>query len=64
MGLKFAVLQNIECENRQQRRRFEETLHAWIYQDQDRATWGILELAITNANRAELGYGPLPMSKI
>ena len=25
-------------------------------QDGDKATWGVLELAITNANRADLSY--------
>jgi len=42
-------------EDNQQKNRFQETLHAWIEQDQDNATWCILELAITNANRAVLG---------
>ena len=64
LGLKSYLLDNIEEENHLQRKRFEKTLEAWIKQDQDNATWGVLELAITNANRAMLGHERLTKSMI
>ena len=64
LGLSYAVIENIAHDHPRQRRQFEETLHAWMKQDRDSATWGILELAITNANRAELSLGRLSKSKI
>ena len=64
LGLKSFLLNNIEEENHLQRQRFEKTLDAWIKQDQDNATWSVLELAITNANRAVLGLKRLTKSMI
>ena len=34
-------------------------LNSWVKMDQDKATWGTLELALSNANRVELGLDPL-----
>jgi len=59
LGLEISVLDNIEADCPQQRKRLEKILDAWLKLDQDNATWGALELAITNANRAELGLEPL-----
>ena len=41
----------------------QKTLDAWMEQCQDEATYGALELAITNANRVKLGLKKLPESK-
>ena len=55
LGLKSSVLDIIDADNpNDQKKRLSKTLDAWIKQDQDKATWGVLELAITNANRAQL----------
>ena len=60
MGLQSSVLDIIEADYpHDQRKRLSKTLDAWIKQDQDKATWGVLELAITNANRVELALSPL-----
>ena len=59
LRLENSVLDIIEVEHTQQRKRLEKTLDAWLKQNQDKATWGVLELAITNANRAELALQPL-----
>ena len=63
LGLEAPVLNNIEADYRHQRKRFDKTLSAWMDLYQDKATWGVLELAITNANRADLGIKPLSESK-
>jgi len=61
LGLQSSVLDIIEADYpHDQRKRLSKTLDAWIKQDQDKATWGVLELAITNANRVELALSPLP----
>jgi len=62
LGLQASVLGNIEDDYSRQRKRFEKTLHAWMGQYGDNATWGVLELAITNANRVDLGLKPLSES--
>jgi len=58
--LKSFVLDNIEDDYpRRLRERFEKMLNSWVKMDQDKATWGTLELALSNANRVELGLEPL-----
>jgi len=59
LGLKESLLDSIEHDHKAQRKCFDITLKMWLQKDQDKATWGVLELAITNANRAELSYGKL-----
>ena len=59
LGLRSKVIDNIERDYTEQRRRFEMTLEKWQMQDGGKATWGALELAITNANRADLSYNRL-----
>ena len=63
LGLKVAVLNSIEEDHHGRRKHFQKTLDAWMRQCQDEATYGALELAITNANRVELGLKKLPESK-
>ena len=63
LGLAGSVLDNIEQDHSTLRKRFEETLKMWLRKDQGKATWGALELAITNANRAELSYPKLLICK-
>ena len=62
LGLQASVLNNIEDDYSRIRKRFEKTLDAWMGQYGDNATWGTLELAITNANRVDLGLKPLSES--
>ena len=64
LGLERYLLDNIDEDYQRQRQKFEGTLDAWIDKDQDNATWGVLELAITNANRAKLALGRLLESMI
>ena len=59
LGLEKCILDNIEADHPLQRECLEKTLDAWLKQDQDKATWGVLELAITNANRVKLALEPL-----
>lgn len=59
MGLESCVLDNIAADHSPVQKCLEKTLDAWLKQDQDKATWGVLELAITNANRVKLGLEPL-----
>ena len=56
LGLRPKVIDNIGQDCMEQRRRFEMILEKWQMQEGDKATWGVLELAITNANRADLSY--------
>ena len=63
LGLTQGVLDSIEHDHGALRKRFEETLKMWLRKDQDKATWGVLELAITNANRAELSFPKLLQCK-
>ena len=51
LGLGASVLTIIEADVSEQRDRFRKTLEDWLRLDQQRATWGVLELAITNVNR-------------
>ena len=63
LGLKQEVLNLIEAENRSQFREcLRQTLDRWL-QLNPNATWSTLELAITNANRAENNLDPLDTSK-
>jgi len=39
-------------------------LDKWLRLDGDKATWGVLELAITNANHEDLGLPAILASKI
>jgi len=59
LGLLNCVLDNIEADSTKQRDRFEKTLNCWLMQAGEDATWGVLELAITNANREFLGLPSL-----
>ena len=64
LGLSDSVLDNVEADHHEQRKRFEVTLSKWMKLDNNSATWGILELAVTNANREELSLGVLSECKI
>jgi len=64
LGLDTSVLDNIEADHHIQRKCFEVTLTKWMNLDRNNATWRVLELAITNANRADLSLEPLTESKI
>ena len=63
LGLKSALLNMIEADHHQHRKCFSKMLEKWLQMD-PRATWSTLELAITNANRQNLGYDSLERSKI
>ena len=63
LGLDASVLEAIESEYSKQRKRFEEVLNKWLHLDGDKATWGVLEHAMSDANRAEFSLGSLPTSK-
>lgn len=58
LELMPSVLDQIEHDNQSQRDCFRVTLQKWLQLD-NKATWGRLELAITNANRLSLGYESL-----
>ena len=62
LGLQSSVLDQVAADCHAQRERFRVTLDRWL-QVNVRVTWGDLELAITNANRAGLGHEPLTTSK-
>ena len=63
LGLKSAVLSLIEAENPMKPREcLRVTLDRWLQLDVN-ATWSTLELAITNAKRAENDLDPLDASK-
>ena len=63
LGLEPAALNVIEVDHRNQSKEcLMLTLEKWLQMDA-KATWSKLELAITNANRIELGIVPLDTSK-
>ena len=63
LGLEQAPLDVINADHRNQNREcFRLTLDKWLQQD-TKATWSKLELAITNANRVTLGIDVLATSK-
>ena len=63
LGLGQAALNVIGADHRNQNREcLRLTLESWLQMD-IHATWSKLELAITNANRANLGIDPLDASK-
>ena len=63
LGLEQAALNVIGANNRDRNREcLRLTLESWLQMD-IHATWSKLELAITNANRANLGIDPLDTSK-
>lgn len=64
LNLANSVLDNIEADESNQRDRFKKTLDSWLMQDGENATWGLLELAITNVNREHLGLKPLVKCKL
>ncbi|XP_065903549.1 uncharacterized protein [Dysidea avara] len=59
LGLDASVLDNVEADYHEQRKRFEVTLRKWMKLAGDNATWDLLELAITNANREDLSLEAL-----
>ena len=59
LGLSESVLDCIEEDYKEQRKCFEITLKMWLLQDQEKATWVVLELAITNSIRAKLSLEKL-----
>ena len=63
LGLKSAVLDQVASDHPSDCREcLRLTLEKWL-QSNDRVTWENLELAITNANRGNLGLHPLLTSK-
>ena len=63
LGLEDAVLDMIQSDCLAHRERFAAVLQKWLELDA-RATWNMLELAITNARREELSLEALPESMI
>ena len=64
LGLDPSVLDNIDADCRKQTERFMATLSKWMNLAGNNATWGVLELAITNVNRADLSLRPLSECKL
>ena len=64
LGLDASVLDNVEADYHEQRKRFEVTLRKWMKLAGDNATWDLLELAITNANREDLSLEALSECKL
>ena len=62
LGLKTSVLDQVEADYQKLSERFRVTLEKWLQLNVG-VTWGNLELAITNANRAGLGLEPLTAGK-
>ena len=62
LGLKTSVLDQVEADNHTQSERFRVTLEKWLQLNVG-VTWGNLELAVTNANRENLGLQPLTTGK-
>ena len=64
LGLTKEALEIIELNHHhvQPNECFRDTLHQWLEIDVN-ASWGTLELCITNAKREEGGYEPLDRSK-
>ena len=59
LGLELDV-HIIENDNPQQSVNcFQKTLDNWLQLNTDNATWKILEVALTNVNRAKLGLDPV-----
>ena len=58
LGLTPAAVRVIEADNSKTRECFREVLQKWLQMD-TKATWRKLELAITNANRQNLGLPKL-----
>ena len=63
LELEDSVLVMIQDDHQTQMDRFEAMLRKWLEQDV-RATWNTLELAITNVRREGLNLKPLPKSKM
>ena len=64
LGLPDSVIENIKADHPLKHREcFRETLKKWLRMDTT-ATWGKLELAITNTNRATLGLPKILSSKL
>jgi len=64
LGLEASVLDNVEADRHEQRKRFEVTLTKWMNLAGNNATWGVLQLAITNAIRADLSLEALSECKL
>ena len=60
LGLETATLKIIQGDHPQQTSNcFQRTLDEWLELNQDDATWSVLEVAITNVNRAKLKLDPV-----
>ena len=60
MELETSALDSIQDNNRQQNSVcFQKTLDKWLKLNKDDATWRLLEVALTNVNRAKLGLDPV-----
>ena len=62
LGLKSSVLDQVEADYHTLSERFRVTLEKWLQLNVG-VTWANLELAITNANRENLGLQPLTTGK-
>jgi len=59
LGLDWDVLDTVEVDNRQQSEScFQKTLDKWLKLTPN-ATWEILEIALTNVRRQQLGLDPV-----
>ena len=58
LGLQLGVLDNIEGNDQQVQKCLQKMLDRWLKSNLN-ATWKILEVALTNANRLQLGLDPV-----
>ena len=58
LGLQLGVLDNIEANDQQVEKCLQKMLDKWLRSNPN-ATWKILEVALTNASRLQLGLDPV-----
>ena len=58
LNLKLDILKNIQKNNQEVEDRFEDVLDKWL-KSTPKATWRMLEVALTNVRRQHLGLDPV-----
>ena len=58
LNLEHSVLKNIQKNNQEVEDRFGDVLDKWL-KSNTKATWRVLEIALTNVNRQQLGLDPV-----
>ena len=58
LNLKLGILKNIQKNNQEVEDRFEDVLDKWL-KSTPKATWRMLEVALTNVSRQQLGLDPV-----